>query len=113
MSDLMASLGLGQRRTPVGTQRRRTVYMSSAAVLAVRRDWPDGTHEFIRPRRDAAHAARELERDRGFWRRGPVRPELSIVEISRHEFRLHGRHRQNCRAPDCVRASPAAREVSL
>jgi hypothetical protein len=82
------------------------------AGLAVRRDWPDGAHEFVRSCRDPARAARELEGDREFWRRGPMRPELSLVEISRHEFRLHARHRRDCRAPDCARAKPVALEVA-
>jgi hypothetical protein len=82
---------------------------SSQIRWAVRRDWPDGTHEFVRARDTEASAHRQLERDRLFWRPGPMRPELSVVCISEHDFALHGRHRRDCKAPDCPRAQfPAA-----
>jgi hypothetical protein len=112
MSGLLMSIGPRLRRRPVVMQRRRAACLSSMAEFAVRRDWPDGSHEFVRSRRDPARAARQLEGDRAYWRRGPLRPELSLVEISRHEFRLHARHRRDCRAPDCARAMPAALEVA-
>ena len=76
---------------------------------AVRRDWPDDTHEFVRPRDTETRANRQLDRDRVYWRPGPMRPELSVVRISKHDFALHGRHRRYCKAPDCPRAQvPAA-----
>jgi len=82
---------------------------SSTVRWAVRRDWPDGTHEFVRPRDTETRAYRQLDRDRVSWRPGPMRPELSVVCISEHDFALHGRHRRDCKAPDCPRAqSPAA-----
>jgi hypothetical protein len=77
---------------------------------AVRRDWPvDGTHEFICLRRHAPAAARQAARDAAYWRMGPVRPELCVVEISEHEFWLHARARRDCRAPDCADARPGRR----
>jgi hypothetical protein len=112
MSGLLVSLGLWLRRTPAVMQRRRVGCLSSMVVWAVRRDWPDGSREFARSHRDPARVARELEGDREYWRRGPHRPEVSLVEISRHEFRLHARHRRDCRAPDCARARPVALEVA-
>ncbi len=68
---------------------------------AVRRDWPDGIHEFVAFRIDGREAARFIGGDREFWRRGPVRPLVwSTVVISRRDFDLHAR-RHECRAPDC------------
>jgi hypothetical protein len=82
---------------------------SSTVRWAVRRDWPDGTHEFVRACDTEAGADRQLEKDRVFWRPGPMRPELSVVCVSAHDFALHGRHRRDCKAPDCPRAQlPAA-----
>jgi hypothetical protein len=78
---------------------------SSTVVWAVRRDWPiDGTHEFICPRTGERAASRQLAKDRAFWRPGPIRPELSVVRMSAHEFALHCRARRDCRAPDCALA---------
>ncbi len=76
----------------------------STVRWVVRRDWPDGTHEFVRPRDTETRANRQLDRDWAFWRPGPMRPELSVVCISEHDFALHGRHRRDCKAPDCPRA---------
>jgi hypothetical protein len=82
---------------------------SSRVRWVVRRDWPDGTHEFVRPRDTETRAHHQSGRDRAFWRRGPMRPELSVVCISERDFALHGRHRRDCRTPDCRRAQlPAA-----
>ncbi|MDT5027737.1 MAG: hypothetical protein QOE61_4163 [Micromonosporaceae bacterium] len=75
---------------------------------AVRRDWPDGTHEFIRARDTESDAQHQAQGDRDFWRRCPMRPRLSVVRISVHDFDLHGRHRHNCKAPDCPQQDPAA-----
>jgi hypothetical protein len=72
---------------------------------AVRRDWPDGTHEFVAFRASGRAAARFIGGDREFWRRGPVRPLFwSTVVVSRRDFDLHVRRRE-CRAPDCPMAS--------
>jgi hypothetical protein len=82
------------------------------SVYAVRRDWPvDGTHEFVGLSGTAAEAGWYALADRSYWRRGPVRPTHSVVQISRHDFRLHGR-RRSCRAPDCPTTILAASEVS-
>lgn len=74
------------------------------ASWAVRRDWSDGAHEFIRRRDTEIAALGELERDQKYWRRNPLRPQLSVVTISASDFELHGRHRRSCKAPDCPRA---------
>jgi hypothetical protein len=70
-------------------------------LWAVRRDWPTGEHEFVTPRPTTGAVARALAADRAFWRRGPMRPALSVVRISRHDFDLHATARHGCRAPDC------------
>jgi hypothetical protein len=73
----------------------------SGALWAVRRDWPTGDHEFVDLCDGPTAAGRALESDRAFWRWGPMRPALSVVRISAHDFALHGRARRGCRAPDC------------
>jgi hypothetical protein len=70
-------------------------------MWAVRRDWPSGDHEFVGARDCPVAVGRALRADRAYWRRGPIRPALSLVCISRHDFVLHARARQGCRAPDC------------
>jgi hypothetical protein len=75
--------------------------MAAPLVWTVRRDWPAGDHEFVGARPSRAAALRLLESDRAYWRRGPMRPTLSVALMSRHDFTLHDRARQGCRAPDC------------
>lgn len=41
---------------------------------AIRREWPDGTHDLFGFVADTDTAIRRLNRDRSFWRGGPVRP---------------------------------------
>jgi hypothetical protein len=72
-----------------------------AAGFAVRRDWPDGTHEFVGFTTSPAKAMRFVRRDRRYWRSGPLCPLLwQVILISRRDFDLH-RRRVDCRAPDC------------
>jgi hypothetical protein len=71
----------------------------------VRRDWPDGLHEFIQLCDTKVDVLMQLERDRRFCLGGPLRPRLSVVRISVHDFKLHARHRRDCAAPDCPQAS--------
>lgn len=80
-------------------------------VWAVRHDWPGGTHSFARPRRSAKGAQRELVKAHRFWCQGPGRPRLSVVEVSLHDLRVHGRFRQWCKAPDCPAASSTGKAV--
>jgi hypothetical protein len=70
------------------------------SVWAVRRDWRDGTHEYICPRRVEGRARRALADDAAFWRRGPVRPTLSLVWLPLAEFRAHVRGHA-CRSKTC------------
>jgi hypothetical protein len=87
------------RALPVSSDTRDVGGFS--ALWAVRRDWPGGEHEFVTARPTARGVARALAADRAYWRRGPLRPALSVVRISRHEFDLHATAREGCRAPDC------------
>lgn len=76
------------------------------AGWAVRRDWPDATHELVGFRVRMPAAARFVDRDRAFWCRGPMRPtSWALVVVSRRDFDLHA-GRRYCRAPDC--AAPTA-----
>jgi hypothetical protein len=72
------------------------------ASFAVRRQWPDGGHDYIALSATPGEAQRALERDRRYWRRGPVRPsDCRVVAISARDFDLH-RFRHGCRSPDCA-----------
>jgi hypothetical protein len=70
------------------------------AGWAVRRDWPDGSHDFVALSATVELAERRLTRDAAYWHRSPYRPQYSLAEISGRDFSLHGRRRR-CRAPDC------------
>ncbi len=69
-------------------------------VYAVRRDWRDGTHELLCPRRDERRAARALAGDAAYWRPGPLRPQLSLVALTLAEFRSHPAN-GSCRSTAC------------
>ncbi|GAA1802985.1 hypothetical protein GCM10009682_26040 [Luedemannella flava] len=70
------------------------------AGVAVRRDWPDGTHDLFGWQAGAADLAASIRADRARWRRGPLRPTHSVVSLSGRDFVLHA-DRDGCRAPDC------------
>ncbi|MEU7825500.1 hypothetical protein [Catellatospora sp. NPDC049133] len=73
-------------------------------LYVVRRDWSHpATHEFVLPRLTEAEAVRTAAADFRYWRPGPVRPRLSVVQISANDLRIH-RRRRDCMAPDCPRA---------
>lgn len=80
---------------------------SSRRVWTVRADWPDGSHAFIGPALDQAAGARLWARQVVKWRRSPLRPRLSVVPISLHDFWLHAQYRPGCMAPDCPTAEAA------
>jgi hypothetical protein len=72
--------------------------------FAVRREWPDGTHQLVGFSSRQAVMVRFIRRDRSFWRAGPLRPRSwEIVTVSRRDFALHAK-RRDCRSPDCPRA---------
>jgi hypothetical protein len=69
--------------------------------FAVRRDWPDGGHDFFRLSQNPRGAQDAIGPDRRYWQRGPTRPRAyRVVAISPHDFDLH-RGRHGCRSPDC------------
>lgn len=69
--------------------------------FAVRRDWPDGTHEFVRYRVDRQETSVQMLTDSQYWMPGPWRPyRYTVVAMSEHDFDLHTK-RIGCRAPDC------------
>ncbi|WP_155372508.1 hypothetical protein [Catellatospora vulcania] len=70
-------------------------------LYVVRRDWPyPATHEFVLPRLTEAEALRAAVADFRYWRPGPMRPRLRVVQISANDLRIH-RRRRDCMAPDC------------
>ncbi|GAA2354431.1 hypothetical protein Cme02nite_47460 [Catellatospora methionotrophica] len=88
----------GIRRGELGLPVR-----DNQVLYAVRRDWRHpATHEYLRPRLTEAEAIRAAFADHRYWRRGPMRPRLSVVRISANDLRIH-RWRRDCMAPDCPR----------
>jgi hypothetical protein len=71
------------------------------ARFAVRRDWPDGTHDYVELCGTEARAGWAAMSNRMYWRRSHFRPSCSVVQISRRDYDLHHGRRQMCRAPDC------------
>lgn len=91
-------------RGSVVTTPASTGLDSWRAGFAVRRDWPDGAHEFVGFRTAEPDADRFVDADRNYWRRGPLRPGAwSVVVISRRDFELHA-VRLDCHSPDCPMA---------
>jgi hypothetical protein len=73
----------------------------SVEGFAIRRLWPDGTHDYIRLSQTPGEAQSHVEADQRYWRRGPFRPvEYRVVSISLNDYTLH-RRRHACRSPDC------------
>lgn len=67
----------------------------------VRRDWADGSHEFVGFRGSERGAARFARRDESYWRRGPWWPSgYTIVAMTRAAFRLHAKM-QRCQDVGC------------
>jgi hypothetical protein len=78
------------------------------AGYAARREWADGSHDLVGFRWTEASAAKFVDRDRWYWRRGPVRPQSwELVLVSRRDFDLHA-GRDGCRSPGCPTASDTA-----
>jgi hypothetical protein len=74
---------------------------SNIIGFAIRRRWPDGSHDFIRLCVTPRAAQDAIEPDRRYWCRGPWRPtEYRVVAISRNDFDLHYR-RHRCKSPGC------------
>ncbi|WP_084757054.1 hypothetical protein [Micromonospora cremea] len=64
--------------------------MEYAWGYAVRRQWPDDAHDLFGFTPQADLARRRLDRDRGYWRSGPIRPTAvylvaaNAADVSRH-----------------------------
>ncbi|WKU03932.1 hypothetical protein [Micromonospora sp. HUAS LYJ1] len=67
---------------------------------ALRREWPDGTHDLFgfTPRADVA--LRRLDRDRGYWRTGPVRP-VAVYLVPVHAADVTTHPVRDCRKASC------------
>ncbi|MFJ8686500.1 hypothetical protein [Micromonospora wenchangensis] len=70
---------------------------------AIRREWPDGTHDLFgfTPRADVA--LRRLDRDRGYWRSGPVRP-MVVHLVAAHAADVTAHPVRGCRKSSCPAA---------
>lgn len=77
--------------------------------FAVRRDWPDGAHDFFGFSPNLARVLRRFARDERYWRRGPLRPAGRTVVWMRGD--TFGLHSQSCRGSRCV-GGMTARGVS-
>ncbi|MEW2477489.1 hypothetical protein AB0875_27225 [Micromonospora gifhornensis] len=62
------------RAAPAVTDVPAATDAAYAWGYAVRREWPDGHHDLFGFTPDARTAERRLDRDRSYWRSGPVRP---------------------------------------
>ncbi|WP_152748329.1 MULTISPECIES: hypothetical protein [Micromonospora] len=57
---------------------------------AIRREWANGSHDLFGFTPDVETAQRRLDRDRSYWRGGPVRPAAvflvpaNAADVSRH-----------------------------
>ncbi|WP_152748217.1 hypothetical protein [Micromonospora sp. RV43] len=101
---LLRALAPPRRRNASRWQAGSTAACASTAVTdagdvtsdefawgyAIRRQWPHGAHDLFGFTPDAATARRRLDRDRRYWRRGPVRPAAvylvaaNAADVSRH-----------------------------
>ncbi|MEU7802636.1 hypothetical protein AB0B10_25590 [Micromonospora arborensis] len=72
------------------TDAEAVTAMEYAWGYAIRREWPDGAHDLFGFAPDQGTAQSALERDRGYWRSGPVRPTTtylvaaSAADVDRH-----------------------------
>jgi hypothetical protein len=95
-SQLPSTRGASMLRTQRSAARERLWQPG----FAVRRDWPDGVHEFVGFRLTEGETALFLVGDYEYWRKGPMRPVHSLVVIGGRDFELH-HGRRDCRSPDC------------
>lgn len=67
---------------------------------AIRREWPDGTHDLFGFTAETDTAIRRLNHDRSFWRGGPVRPtDVYLVPANAADVGAHpvdGCRRSGC-----------------
>lgn len=71
------------------------------ARYAVRRNWPDGTHDYFRLSNSPGDAQKGVEGDRTYWSRHPIRPtEHRVIAITAGTFDAH-RSADACKSADC------------
>ena len=97
-------LRLHPRLTASTATRRRVGSWRSG--YSVRAEWPDATHTLAGFHTTHTAARRHLDRIAGAWRPRPIAgsfwapTNLTVVTVSRPDWRLHAR-RRDCRSPDC------------
>lgn len=68
---------------------------------AVRREWPDGGHDYFRLSNTPGAAQNAIQGDVDFWRRGPIRPASHrVVAMTEAAFEQH-RATDRCKSADC------------
>ncbi|MFG3423245.1 hypothetical protein [Micromonospora sp. NPDC048063] len=67
---------------------------------AIRREWPDGTHDLFGFTPDADTAQRQLDRDGGYWRSGPVRP-TAVYLVAANAADVNQHPVDGCRTTSC------------
>ncbi len=68
---------------------------------AVRRDWPDGRHDYFRLSLLPGDAQKGVDTDREYWRKGPMRPtEYRVVAMTAAVFEAH-RSTDPCKSTNC------------
>lgn len=71
---------------------------------AIRREWPDGHHEYIGPQTDLTKAKKQIVRDEAFWRHptndGNRPSGHQVVLINEQDFWAHTKI-SHCSSPKC------------
>lgn len=67
---------------------------------AIRREWASGCHDLFGFTPDAQTAQRRLDRDQGYWRRGPVRP-AAVYLVAANAADVSGHPVDGCRRSGC------------
>jgi len=67
---------------------------------AIRREWPDGTHDLVGFSAREGRVRRRIRVDERFWRQGPVRPSRwLVVPLNGADVRRHDR--SGCQHVSC------------
>ncbi|QKW13411.1 hypothetical protein [Verrucosispora sp. NA02020] len=67
---------------------------------AIRRQWPDGSHDLFGFTPDPQTAAHRLTRDRSYWRTGPIRP-TAVYLVPTNDATVHHHPVTGCRHHSC------------
>jgi len=89
-------------RSAAATAAAPLIVVSGETIgYAVRRHWPDGSHDYVELSPSLRAAQLAARRDEVGLRTAPFRPvDYRVVAIARAEFDRH-RRRHGCRAPEC------------